>query len=176
MWCIWYKEKTLPSTPVWLLIWFVACRRYSKYSKSIHIWTKLLPNQIWCDVFKQQHKTSFGAWVTISDTKPPLEWGGGLYSSPISAALAALYFPSWVTDWVTESLMIINLSDPPMSRHYLTFLTKPLKSWEQISSNFRIAELFSLAVRILGHGDLDHQSKNAQNQNWSQTFLCKIEF
>ena len=62
---------------MWLLIWFVACRRYSKYSKSIHVWTKLLPNQIWCDVFKQQHKTSFGAWVTISDTKPPLEWVGG---------------------------------------------------------------------------------------------------
>ena len=34
-----------------------------------------------------------------------------------------------------------------MSRHYLTFLTKPLKSWEQ--SHFRISTLFSLAVRIL---------------------------
>ena len=36
-----------------------------------------------------------------------------------------------------------------MSNHYLTFLTKPLQSWEQISSHFRISTLFSLAVRIL---------------------------
>ena len=118
MWCIWYKEKTLPSTPVWLLIWFVACRRYSKYSKSIHIWTKLLPNQIWCDVFKQQHKTSFGAWVTISDTKPPLEWGGGLYSSPISCCPSSSIF-TYLTEWLSHSPFIIQ-SNWPMSRHYLT--------------------------------------------------------
>ena len=42
--------------------------------------------------------------------------------------------------------MIINLSD-----YYLTFLTKPLKSWEQISSYFRISTLFSLAVRLFPH-------------------------
>ena len=39
--------------------------------------------------------------------------------------------------------------DWPMSRHFLTFLTKTLKAWEQISSHFRISTLFSLAVRIL---------------------------
>ena len=43
----------------------------------------------------------------------------------------------------------MNLNDRPMSRHYLTFLTEPLKSWEQISSHFRISTLFSLAVRTL---------------------------
>ena len=35
--------------------------------------------------------------------------------------------------------MIINLSEQPMSRHYRTFLTKPLKSWEQISLHFSIS-------------------------------------
>ena len=41
--------------------------------------------------------------------------------------------------------------DWPMSRHFLTFLTKTLKAWEQISSHFRISTLFSLAVHILPH-------------------------
>ena len=36
-----------------------------------------------------------------------------------------------------------------MRGHYLTFLAKPLKSWEQISSHFRISTLFSLALRLL---------------------------
>ena len=45
--------------------------------------------------------------------------------------------------------MIINMSDRPMSGHYLTFLMKPLKSSEQISSHSRISTLFSLAVRML---------------------------
>ena len=63
-----------------------------------------------------------------------LPWGvhRGLaivFSSPSSS------IPTLVSNWVTEWLMIINMSDRPMSGHYLTFLMKPLESSEQISSN-----------------------------------------
>ena len=51
------------------------------------------------------------------------------------AAIATLYLHRYLSDW----FMIINLSHRPMSRRYLTFLTKTLESWEQISSHFRIS-------------------------------------
>ena len=73
-----------------------------------------------------------------------VHWGLAIvFSSPSSS------IPTLVSNWVTEWLMIINMSDRPMSGHYLTFLMKPLESSEQISSHFRISTLFSLAVRML---------------------------
>ena len=59
-----------------------------------------------------------------------------IFSCPSSS------LPTLVSEWVSDWFMIINLSDRPMRGHYLTFLTKPLKSWEQISSHFRISTLF----------------------------------
>ena len=72
------------------------------------------------------------------------------------AAIATLYLHRYLSDW----FMIINLSHRPMSRRYLTFLTKTLESWEQISSHFRISNdpplpdfphETSQVLRTLGH-------------------------
>ena len=68
-----------------------------------------------------------------------------IFSCPSSS------IPTYGRDWVTDDYQFEQSTRKPMSGHYLTFLTKPLKSWEQISSHFRISALFSfaLAERIL---------------------------
>ena len=86
-----------------------------------------------------------GSWLSIHVKMPDI---CVLYfSDQFLVALAALYLRI-ISIWLSHWWFIIQ-SNRPMSGHSPTFLTKPLKSWEQTSSHFGISTLFYLAVRIL---------------------------
>ena len=111
-------------------------------------WSKCNVFSCWCKHLVKSCKHLVGLnIIVLFEANWPNSSESHFVSYLFLAALAALYLHLSVSEW----LMIINLSDPPMSNHYLTFLTKPLQSWEQISSHFRISTLFYLAVRILQH-------------------------
>ena len=87
------------------------------------------------------------------------------------AARAALYLPLWVTDWLTHDSSLRAID------HFLTFLTKPLNYWEQISSHFRISTTgYHGCHGHWGHGGHGGQDRTGQDRTGQAKLASKLDF